>query len=316
MRPLITSFALLLALTSLGAAPDRAACETVLKQADTGFAGEAKSPARREALAAVHRTTLQLGSPEAAQGAATAWWFAELRRRAGAAKDPEIVYFLQTELRLDPAGSSFAMLSSEPVAKVPYQPGQGVAAELADVARSLDLGEKPRMTSAQLRALATNTKPEKDPSKVTPEQAKALAEQSKRALVLLRRLDPAAAAPLLWARLAETKQRSEILFWEEQLMRLPVQLVGGVPYDAQAAPAAKAVWLRLAAVRPQMPASSLNRAGWVELLKGPANEVTEAAWDAAPRVFRAADRAELAALSKDAPERIAVRAKVALERLR
>ncbi len=303
MRSLIAStVALLLAVSLLGAVPDRTTCESVLKQADTAFVAGSKPANWREAMMAIHRITLQVGSPEGAKSATSAWWFSEIRRRAGEAKDPEIVYFFNTQLCFDPAGPAFTMLSPTPVAKVPYVAGQGTAADLADTARSLDLGEKPRMTSAQLRALATDAK--LDP------------EQSKRALVLLRRLDPAASAPLLWARLGATKQRSEILFWEEQLMRLPVQLVAGVPYDAKSAPAARAAWLRLTAVRPQMPASSLSRAGWIELLKGPANEVTEAAWDAAPRVFRASDRSELAALAKDAPERVAVRAKVALERLR
>lgn len=303
MRTLMTSvLALLLAIAPLGAAPDRVACEAILKQADAAFAVDAKPANWREAMTAIHRTTLQVGSPESAKGATAAWWFAELRRRADQAKNPEVAYFLNTQLCFDPAGPAFAMLSPESVAKAPYVAGQGTAADLADTARSLELGQKPRLTSGQLRALATD-------AKVDP-------EDSKRALVLLRRLDPAASAPLLWTRLGASKQRSEVLFWEEQLMRLPVQFVGAVPYDAKAAPAVRAAWLRLTAVRPQMPANSLQRAGWIELLKGPANEVTEAAWDAAPRVFRASDRAELAALSKDAPERIAVRAKVALERLR
>lgn len=302
MRPLLATLTFLLAVSLHGAVPERAACESLLKQADAGFAAGAKAPAYREAMTAMHRTTLQLGAPEGATTATSAWWFAEIRRRAGEVKDPEAAYFLRTQLCFDPAGPAFVMLSPVPVAKAPYVAGQGTAADLADTARSLDLGEKPRLSSAQLRALATD--PKLDP------------EQSKRALVLLRRLDPAASAPLLWTRLGATKQRSEILFWEEQLMRLPVQMVGSVPYEAKASPAARAAWLRLTAVRPQMPANSINRAGWIELLKGPANEVTEAAWDAAPRVFRASDRAELAALVKDAPERIAVRAKVALERLR
>lgn len=259
-----------------------------------------RSPARLEAMASVHRATLHVGA--AGDTPASRRWFARLREKSAAVSDPEVAYFIQTQLRLDPAGAPFNPLDAKPVAAVPYQPGQGVAAQLADVARSLDLGETPRLTAAQLRGFAMDTK--QDPALTA------------RALILLRRLDPPAAAPLLWQRLQAAKRRSDALLWEEQILRLPVAAVGRVAYDAKASPSARAAWLRLAAVRPSLPVSIPDRAGWIELLKGPANEVTEAAWDAVPRVFRASDRAELEALTKDASDRLAPRMKAALQRLR
>lgn len=301
MRLLLSFLLLGLAVGRLGAAVDFEPCEAVLRQAEPALAA-GKSPARVEAMASIHRMTLGLGDPAKANPELQRRWFARLREKAQAATDPEVVYFLQTELRLDPAGASFEMLDPKPVAKVPYEPGQGVVAQLADVARSLDLGETPRMTSAQLKALVA-----------APGQDPAVAD---RALVLLRRLDPASAAPLLWTRLLGLKRRSEVMFWEDQIARLPVRNVGSTPYDEQASPAAKAAWLRLAASRPSLPVSVPDRAGWIALLKGPANENTEAAWDAAPRVFGAADRAELEALAKAAPERVAARARLAIARLR
>lgn len=287
--------------SSLSAAVDFAAWEAVLSRTEPALSGPA-SPARLEAMAQIHRTTLEVGDPARANAEVQRRWFARLREKAQATSDPEVLYFLQTELRLDPAVAAFGMLDPKPVAKVPYHPGPGTEAALADVARSLDLGEPPRLTASQLRSVAND--PQLDAALTT------------RALVLLRRVDPAAAAPLLWARMLSASRRSDVLYWEEQLARLPVALVGATPYDAKASPAARAAWLRLAAVRPTLPVTAPDRAAWVALLKGPASELTEAAWDAAPRLFGAADRAELEAIAKAAPERVAARAAVALRRLR
>lgn len=301
MRHLPTLLAVLALLAPAARAIDLAAAEATLRQAEAALAGP-RSPARIEAMASIHRVTLELGGPTANDAEARRRWFSRLREKAQAATDPEVAYFFQTELRLDPAGASFEMLDARPVSPVPYQPGQGVAAQLADVARSLDLGEAPRLTAAQLKAIASDAKQD--------------AVISDRALVLLRRLEPATAAPVLWSRLQGARKRSEALYWEEQILRLPPAQVGAVNYDEKASPAAKAAWLRLAAVRPSLPVSPPDRAGWIALLKGPANEVTEAAWDAVPRVFRQADRAELAALTQGASDRLAPRMKAALERLR
>lgn len=301
MTPRRILAALLLATTGLTAAVDVSDWEALLARAEPALAGPG-SPARLEAMAQVHRATLEMGNPAKAHPEAQRRWFARLREKAQVMSDPEVVYFLQTELRLDPAGAAFDPLDPKPVAQVPYRPGQGTEARLADVARSLDLGEAPQLSAAQLKAIVTD--------------AQLDAALTSRALVLLRRMDPPAAAPLLWARLQSAKKRSEVLCWEEQILRLPVAQVGAVAYDEAASPAVRAAWLRLAAVRPSLPVAAPDRAGWIALLKGPASELTEAAWDAAPRVFAAADRAELAAIAKSAPERIAVRAEVALARLR
>lgn len=290
----------LLAAARSSAAVDLAACETLLSQAAPILAGPA-CPARVEAMAAIHHVTLELGAPSG-DARLRRRWFDRLREKALVASDPEAAYFLQTELGMDPAGAACDALDPKPVARVPYQPGQGTEARLADVARSLDLGETPQLSAGQLKAIATDGQID--------------AAVSTRALVLLRRMDPASAAPLLWSRLRGAKKRSDVLCWEEQVTRLPVNLVGAVSYDENDLPAAKAAWLRLAAVRPAMPVTQPDRAGWIALLKGPANEVTEAAWDAAPRVFAAADRAELEVIARAAPERVATRAQVALARLR
>ena len=291
----------LFAFVALGAAVDVARYEPILRQADAALAGP-HAPARTEAMEALHRVTLELGHPARARDKTPAWWFAQLRQRLRDGGDPEVEAFLRGELRLDPAGPVADVQSNAPIKPVPYRPGQGTLASLADTERSLDLGETPSLTSDKLRALATD---------VTRDVA-----ITTRALILLRRLDPAAASPLLWQRLRESSKRSDALFWEEQLWRLPPSLIGTVAYDPQASPAVRAVWLRLAGSRSVMPIASIDRAGWIELLKGPANEVTEAGWDAVPRVFKEADRSELTILAQALPERLAPRAKVALERLR
>jgi hypothetical protein len=51
------------------------------------------------------------------------------------------------------------------------------------------------------------------------------------------------------------------------------------------------------------------------LLKGPANELTEAAWAAVPRLFSEADRAALTEASQGLSERLAPKAKAALDAL-
>lgn len=298
LRIVFVSF---LTFASLGASVDVARYEPILRQADAAFAGP-PSPARTEAMDALHRVTLELGHPARPRDKTPAWWFAQLRQRLRDDGDPEVDAFLRGELRLDPAGPVADVQSNAPIKAVSYRPGQGTLALLADTERSLDLGETPSLTSDKLRALATDGT--RDVAITT------------RALILLRRLDPAAASPLLWQRLRESNKRSDALFWEEQLLRLPPSLIGKVAYDPQASPAVRAVWLRLAGARSVMPIAAIDRAGWIELLKGPANEVTEAAWDAVPRVFKEADRSELTVLAEALPERLAPRAKVALERLR
>jgi hypothetical protein len=279
-------------------AADVARYEPILKQADAAFVGP-KLPARLAAMAAVHQATLDLGNPARADDGTQAWWFVQLRQRLKKDADPEVTYFLETELRFTPEPKKPAVMqASASVTQVPYQAGEGTMASLADTARSLDLGERPRLAVDQLRAMATDKKLKE--------------EESDRALILLRRMNPAAAVPLLWERLQSAKKRSEVMSWEEQLMRVPVQSIGKVAYDEKWSAPVKAAWLRIASSRSQLPVTVPDRNGWLELLKGPANENTEAAWDAVPRVFKATDRADLEAIAKTLPERLAPRAKLAI----
>ena len=57
------------------------------------------------------------------------------------------------------------------------------------------------------------------------------------------------------------------------------------------------------------------KAALLPLLKGPANELTEAAWAAVPRLYSEADRAALTEASQGLSERLAPKAKAALEAL-
>ena len=298
MRLFIAIFAFICVANSSLHAVDLARYEPILKQADAAFVGP-KSPARLAAMTAVHQATLDLGNPTRTDDGTQAWWFEQLRQRLKNATNPEVTYFLETELCFAPEPKKPAVIQlSTAVTQVPYQAGQGTMASLADTARSLDLGERPRLTVDQLRAMAKDTKLK--------------ADESDRALILLRRMNPAVAAPLLWERLQSAKKRSEVMLWEEQLMRVPVKVIGKVAYDEKWSAPVKAAWLRIAAARSQLPVTVPSRTGWLELLKGPANENTEAAWDAVPRVFKASDRADLEAIAKTLPERLAPRAKLAI----
>ncbi len=275
-------------------APPRAELESRL----AGWDG-AKAPAAAT-RGAVHAATLALG---AKPDATTAWWFGELRAKAAAATDPEARAFLESQLLLDPSVRTSSPLGSKPAAPAAYalDPKQGPMARLVDSQRSVEMGERPALRAAELAA-AARTK--EDP------------ELADRSLVLLRRVDPAMAAPLLWERLSAAKARSAALRWEEELQRLPLAHVGrGFPSNPPAAwsKPARAAWLRVVAVRPALRA---DRETVLALLKGPADEQTEAAWDAVPNVFSKSDRARLEAAAQGLSERLAPRAKEALERLR
>jgi hypothetical protein len=173
---------------------------------------------------------------------------------------------------------------------------------LAATERALDLGQKPTALSvAELTELANGQD----------------ADFAARSLRLLRRVDASAAAPLLWKRLAVASQRSELKQIEDEIMRLPVaQVSQGFPTftEIEKGPlAAKVAWVRVIAVRPTLKA---DKAVILGLLKGPANELTEAAWDAVPAVFNTADKAKLEEASKGLSERLAPRAKAALALLK
>lgn len=287
---------LLLVTAALGAqsAPPRAELEARLGALDVA---KAPAPATR---ASVHAATLALG---AKPDATTSWWFAELRAKAAASTDPEARAFLGSQLLLDPSVATVSPSGSAPVSPAPYalDPKQGPMARLVDSQRSLEMGERPSLRPAELAA-AARTK--EDP---------ALAD---RALLLLRRVDPAMAAPLLWERLADAKARSAALRWEEELQRVPLADIGrGFPSTPPASwsKPARAAWLRVIAVRASLRADKETVLG---LLKGPADEQTEAAWDAVPVVFSKADLPRLEAAAQGLSERLAPRARQALERLR
>jgi len=296
MRPFLLALALLLPLASpaQSAPPTRESLAVLLRAFDQA---EGRRPAELQAL---HNATLAVGAAERAPGALASWWFPELRRRAEAAKDPEVKFALEIQLKLDPSVATASPLSPEPVKTVPYAPGKGDLAAVVDSLRSVELGQKPALASAQVVALA------KGPD----------GELATRALYLLRRMDPGLAAPLLWEKLAAAKRRSDVLALEEEILRLPIAaLPGGFVAKAPESwsRASRAAWLRVAAARPSLKVDKETVFG---LLKGPADELTEAAWDAVPRVFAAGDRARLTEAAKGLSERLAPRAKEALALLR
>jgi len=296
MRLLLLALTLLLPLASQAqsAPPTRESLAAVLESLD-------KAEGRRvKELEAVHRATLAIGAAEPAPGPLARWWFPELRRRAQAAEHPEVRFALELQLAFDPAVATRPPLAPEPVKPVPYAPGQGDLAAVVDSLRSVELGQRPALTPAQVAAFARG-----------PE-----GELATRALHLLRRMSPDLAAPLLWEKLAASKRRSDVLALEEEILRLPPSalakgFVAKAP-EAWSRPS-RAAWLRIAASRPSLKA---DRETVLGLLKGPADELTEAAWDAVPRVFGAADRARLTEAAAGLSERLAPRAKQALEDLR
>jgi len=235
-------------------------------------------------------------SPEAAA------WFAQLRARRAASKDAEEQNALDAALQLDPAVAPTSPLGKEALKNYPAPEVPTTLGKLAATERALDLGQKPTaLTVAELTALATGKEAEFVP----------------RALRLLRRVDPAAAAPILWKRLVTTSQRSEVKQLEDEILRLPVAHVSkGFPAYAEIEKsplAAKAAWVHVVAVRPALKA---DKAVVLGLLKGPANDLTEAAWDAVPTVFTVADKATLEAAAQGLSERLAPRAKAALALLK
>jgi hypothetical protein len=143
---------------------------------------------------------------------------------------------------------------------------------------------------------------------------------AQRANRLLRRVNPTVAAPILWERLFKLSQRSQAQEVEDEILRLPAFLVKKLlPSEpaAGASLASKAAWIRIVGVRvsSQGKTQLAIKATVLPLLKGPANELTEAAWAAVPRLFVEADRAALTEASQGLSERLAPKAKAALDAL-
>lgn len=272
-------------------APAKAAAPAKSKEPD---AAELRVKAMQEVMNASRKFANP--SPEAKA------WFDQLRTRRAASKDPEEQNALDAALQLDPAVAAVSPLGKEAPKNYPAPEVATTLGKLAATDRAYDLGQKSGALSvAELTELANGKEP----------------EFTARALRLLRRAEPAAAAPILWKRLAATAQRSELKLVEDEILRLPVAHVtkGFPPFaEVEKAPlAAKAAWVRIIAVRPSL---KVDKAVVLGLLKGPANELTEAAWDAVPTVFTAADKATLEAAAQGLSERLAPRAKAALALLK
>lgn len=272
----------------------KAAAKPAAAKAKEADANEPRVMAMQEAI----NTSRQFANPSPASAA----WFGKLRVQRAASKDAEEQAALDTAILFDPAVAATSPLGKETLKNYPAPEVSSTLGKLAATERALDLGQKPTALSvAELTELANG----KD------------ADLTTRSLRLLRRVDAAAAAPLLWKRLAVTSQRSELKQIEDEIMRLPVAQVGqGFPTftEIEKGPlAAKAAWVRVIAVRPSLKA---DKAVILGLLKGPANELTEAAWDAVPTVFNVADKAKLEEAANGLSERLAPRAKAALALLK
>lgn len=229
-------------------------------------------------------------------------WFERLRVTRTATEDPEVKAALSQVILLDPEGPTKSPIGKAEVRYFPSPAGTTPATKLAETERQLDLKVPSKewvLTTAELIEL-------------TKSEDFATAQRASR---LLRRMSPVSAAPILWQRLAQLTQRSQVQEVEDELLRLPVGVVNkGAPNaPAGPAPAQKAAWLRIVAVRKSI---KVNKDAVLPLLAGPANELTEAAWDAAPYLFKAADRPKLEEAAKGRSERLAPRIKLALERLK
>jgi hypothetical protein len=270
---------------------------------DATFADLAVAEKRLAAQQAIfdHSRSFPKASPEAKA------WFDRVRAAAKAAEDPEVQAAFGQILLLDPDYKR--LLPLNPKQPNEYEPPAGTTPEtkLAELERALDLrrpkndyplGEKELVELARSEDFAT----------------------AQRANRLLRRIDGIAAAPILWERLAKLTQRSQVQEVEDEILRLPAHLaIKQLPLEpaAGASLAAKAAWVRIVAVR----ANRFGKTGkalrptLLAFLKGPANELTEAAWAAVPKFFAEADRAALTEASQGLSERLAPKAKAALDAL-
>lgn len=268
---------------------------------DATFADLAVAEKRLAAQQAIfdHSRSFAKASPEAKA------WFDRVRAAAKAAEDPEVQAAFGQILLLDPGYKR--QLPLNPKQPNEYEPPAGATPEtkLAELERLLDL---------------------RRPAKEYPlsvDELVALARQddfatAQRANRLLRRINPGAAAPLLWERLAKLTQRSQVQEVEDEILRLPVFLATKLlPAEASGAPAARAAWVRIVSVRINGHGKTRQaiKAAVLPLLKGPANELTEAAWAAVPKLFAEADRAALTEAAQGLSERLAPKAKAALDAL-
>ena len=247
-----------------------------------------------------HSRSFTMATPEAKA------WFDRVRDAAKASEDPEAKAALAQVLLLDPAYKRALPLN--PKQPNTYEAPEGTTPEtkLAQLERQLDLKRSAKDSPLSVEELVALTKHEDF----------ATAQRANR---LLRRISATAAAPILWERLARLTQRSQVQEVEDEILRLPANLATKlIPVDPTAMSlAAKGAWARIVAVRVSRAGKPrfAIKAAMLPLLKGPANELTEAAWAAVPRLFTEADRAALTEASQGLSERMAPKAKAALEAL-
>jgi len=269
---------------------------------DATFADLAVAEKRLAAQQAIfdHSRTFPKATPEAKA------WFNRVRDAAKAAQDPEVQAALGQVLLLDPGYKRLLPLSPKPVNT--YEPPEGTTPEtkLAQLERQLDQRRPKEEYPLSVEELVALTKHEEF----------ATAQRANR---LLRRISPSTAAPILWDRLAKLSQRSQVQEVEDEILRLPAQvatkLLPVAPVGSSLA--SKAAWARIVAVRANRfgKMRPLLKESVLPLLKGSANELTEAAWAAVPRLFAEADRAALTEASQGLSERLGPKAKAALDAL-
>ena len=270
---------------------------------DATFADLAVAEKRLAAQQAIfdHARTFPNASPEAKV------WFDRVRAAAKSAENPEVQAALGQVLLLDPDYKRLLPLN-------PKQPNEYEAPE----------GTTPETKLAHLERLLDQRRSSKE-YPLTVEELVALTKHedfatAQRANRLLRRLSPSTAAPILWDRLAKLTQRSQVQEVEDEILRLPsalaTKLLPVAPVGSSLA--SKAAWARIVAVRGSRYGKNgpLLRESVLPLLKGPANELTEAAWASVPKLFAEANRAVLTEASQGLSERLAPKAKAALDALR
>ena len=233
-------------------------------------------------------------------------WFERVRTAAKTLENPEGQAALQQILLFDP--SSKPRLPLNPKQPNTYENPEGTTPEtkLAHLERVLDQRRSSKEYPLTVEELVALTKHEDF----------ATAQRANR---LLRRVTATAAAPILWERLGRLSQRSQVQEVEDEILRLPVSLATKhAPTEpAGTSLASKAAWIRIIAVRASknLKIRAALKASLLPLLKGPANELTEAAWAAVPRLFVEADRAALTEAAQGLSERLAPKAKAALDAL-
>jgi len=269
---------------------------------DANFADLALPEKRLAAQQAIldHSRGFTTASPEAKA------CFERVRTAAKTLEDPEGQAALRQVLLFDP--STKPRLPLNPKQPNHYEDPEGTTPEtkLAQLERMLDQRRSSKEYPLTVEELVTLTKHEDF----------ATAQRANR---LLRRVTATAAAPILWERLGKLSQRSQVQDVEDEILRLPVSLATKhAPTEpAGTSLASKAAWIRIIAVRASknLKIRAALKASLLPLLKGPANELTEAAWAAVPRLFVEADRAALTEAAQGLSERLAPKAKAALDAL-